>query len=672
MTKKIEFLKPHKDGNFKFDVGQNLDASDDSAKFLVNQGIAKYKEIPVIKKTVSKPQPKIIPKFNKPTYEQIEQQNKELEQENLDYSENMEAKITKGVFVKQIEGEKYDIEQREKTEEKPVHELIMFADLHYGQSYIPMRFVEMCSDLNFHLKCPVSGSGGDVLFKYMPPNGIYENRGVPWAQQALQTILGDAVSSRKQSETINQLRIKNYVEADNFKQNSDYVILPNGAFNLKTGELEAFSPTHNAKALLGATYDKDAKCPLFIKFINEVLPGDEEMIQEVFGYLLSTGQTFEKCFVFVGEGSNGKGVLFDVIKAFLGETNCSGVSLHDLVKDRFSVADLYGKLANIAGDVGQYELKNTGLFKKLTSRDSIRGQFKNMKAFDFYNNAKLLLACNMLPKSPDQTYAYFRRFEIFIFKNKYVLQNEYEEEKEDPNVFLRDTNLPSKLTTKEEISGLFNWAYDGYKRLFEQGFFTKSRTTKETQELYEEMSTPPIGFVKHCINVDSFDEHVSKDVLHRAFYQYCKKIGAIPTPKNKFTPLLKDLVYVEEYTPTVDKKRVPSWRGISLRCDPKREICKGCKGCNGSLPLKKIEKKSGSQSTLTTVTTLTHPNLNKVVKRLLTLMGEMDQNVSIEEMFEAWGEELGVSSLEEFEKIILVMAREGTIFSHDPGFWGIS
>jgi putative DNA primase/helicase len=51
-----------------------------------------------------------------------------------------------------------------------------------------------------------------------------------------------------------------------------------------------------------------------------------------------------------GDGRNGKGTLLRVIEVFLGRVNCSNRSLQDLDNNRFAVADLFGKIANILAD----------------------------------------------------------------------------------------------------------------------------------------------------------------------------------------------------------------------------------------------------------------------------------------------------------------------------------
>jgi putative DNA primase/helicase len=60
------------------------------------------------------------------------------------------------------------------------------------------------------------------------------------------------------------------------------------------------------------------------------------MLQAI-GYSLFGSCRFQKCFLLFGSGSNGKGVMIDLIEALIGEANCSHRSLQALDTNRFAV-----------------------------------------------------------------------------------------------------------------------------------------------------------------------------------------------------------------------------------------------------------------------------------------------------------------------------------------------
>ena len=67
-----------------------------------------------------------------------------------------------------------------------------------------------------------------------------------------------------------------------------------------------------------------------------------------------------------GEGQNGKSTFINLIKKFLGEKNVSNVPIQKLERDKFAVASLHGKLANLHSDLPKTALREASVFKQLT------------------------------------------------------------------------------------------------------------------------------------------------------------------------------------------------------------------------------------------------------------------------------------------------------------------
>ena len=82
----------------------------------------------------------------------------------------------------------------------------------------------------------------------------------------------------------------------------------------------------------------------------------------------------------------------------------SAEALHDLIENRFRAATLYGKLANIAGDLDAKWLDSTALFKAITGGDTIMGEHKFGAAFDFTPWALPIFSAN---KADEFNHQYF-------------------------------------------------------------------------------------------------------------------------------------------------------------------------------------------------------------------------------------------------------------------------
>lgn len=74
------------------------------------------------------------------------------------------------------------------------------------------------------------------------------------------------------------------------------------------------------KYQLPFSYDPNATCPLFDKYLKRVLPDKEsrKVLAEYVGYIFTNGLKLEKVAILYGGGANGKSVFFDIIQALIG------------------------------------------------------------------------------------------------------------------------------------------------------------------------------------------------------------------------------------------------------------------------------------------------------------------------------------------------------------------
>jgi putative DNA primase/helicase len=289
--------------------------------------------------------------------------------------------------------------------------------------------------------------------------------------------------------------------------------------------------------------------------------------------------------IFIGPGGNGKSTLERVLLSLLGAENCSSQSIQDLITNRFAIAELHGKLANICADINRTELKSTAKLKGLTGNDLIRAEKKNQHPFQFINHAKLTFSANALPVTPDLSRAYFRRILLVPFVNIFEGTNE-------------DKNLLSKLTTPEELSGILNWALIGLQRLLTNGDFSNVGTVDEMQHKYELMSDPTTAFLEQCVEID-VDGIETKDDFYNAYCHFCHSKGFPAQSNITFSKQLHNQLQIPliESRPS-SKDRKMCWRGVQLRC----QECQGCQAC--SYRTQKKEISNAGKTTLDTFDTL--------------------------------------------------------------------
>jgi len=324
-------------------------------------------------------------------------------------------------------------------------------------------------------------------------------------------------------------------------------------------ELKEHSPDYKLTVRIPVKYDPSADCLKIRNFLSEILQEEDiPVIEELFGYCLFRRYFIHKAFMFVGSGNNGKTTLIHLLERFLGEENVSNEPLHALSENRFAAAKLTGKLANTYADLPARALKETGIFKALTGEDRITAEEKFKKPFEFRNTAKLIFSCNELPPTYDSSDAFFNRWIILNFPNK------FEGEKADPHIL-------DKLTTEQELSGLLNLALEGLKRLLQRGDFSRSISTEEAREQYIRMSDPLAAFVEECVEEDP-NVWISKDEFYAAFCEYCREKRLPIISKSVVGRRLPQLLRVENYRPKVGGARITAWRGIRLKKEEQEVI----------------------------------------------------------------------------------------------------
>jgi len=402
-----------------------------------------------------------------------------------------------------------------------------------------------------YLVTPITLKGGDTIWKYHCDLGIFKADGISWVETRAREELGERVKPHFIKEVVKIVMIDTYTDPCEFEEDPNVIVTLNGVYHLDTGEFTSHNAIYNAKNRWPVIYDPEADCPKIKKFLGEVMPNDIPTFQEWLGYHLKKDQAYQKAMMFIGDGANGKGTTLRLMTALIGNENISNVTLAELTSNRFAKAELHLKIANLSPDSSNREIKSTGVFLAITGGDWMSAERKHMHPFDFRPYSKLTFQCNVLPRTPDDTRAFFRRWLFINFPNR------FEEEK-------ADKNLLQKLTTPEELSGFFNWALEGLKRLFSQGGFTGSKSTEEMQEIYRELSDSVTAFIKtHIVKDPSAFE--TKDAVYNAYYQFCRKKGLSPILKQTLGKELKPRIPgLKDGKRKVGKDRKPSWIGIKL------------------------------------------------------------------------------------------------------------
>jgi len=408
---------------------------------------------------------------------------------------------------------------------------------------------------------------GDLeIFCYDAGTGIYNEGGDELIREGVTRRLGRSSGEHVKNEVVGHIRDSTLTEQSAFNKHTSLLHMENGIFDLSQVDgngdttelrLKGFDPEIISTTKMPIRYVDGADCSKFREFLGQILaPSDALLMQEIFGWCLLKDYRFQKSVMCVGDGSNGKSTLLGVLKEFLGWDNAVSIPLQELSR-RFTPAQLFGKLANIHSDLPGKALSETGIFKMLTGGDPITAEVKyKAKFITFRNYAKLIFSTNMIPKSPDETDAFFRRWILINFPNKFEGDTD-------------DTLLLKKITTPEELSGIFNWALIGLRRLLVRGNFDH-RETEKVRDEYQRMASPIYAFTKDRIKVDP-EGWISKEDFYNSFVDYCKSEGLPVISKSVVGKELPEYVHVESQYKRVSSGRATVWQGIKYSTDTDTE-----------------------------------------------------------------------------------------------------
>ena len=407
----------------------------------------------------------------------------------------------------------------------------------------------------------------EQLHRYQ--DGIYKPDGANFIRVYSKNVLGEAWTATRYQSLLDWLI--NPVEADEVNSDPNILNVKNGLLHLDTSELHPHSPYYLSNTRIPVDYRNDAAWevnstgqpvinpesgnPKFTtagkavqRFITSIVPLDTvDLTYEMSGYCLSAQAKYDRGFILVGSGANGKGTLLNLISAMIGRDNISNVTAQDLCESRFKGAELFGKLANICADIPASPIQDTSQIKMITSGDSISAERKHQHPFQFRPFATLLFSANEIPRSRDKTHAFYRRWNFIPFPNKFEGQD-------------KDENLIARLTSPENLSALLCFSIAGLKRLWEQRNFSVSQSSNLIMSEYKVSNDNVASFIEDNVT-ESPSSTIERKALYDAYKEYCEENGYNAVAVRRFN------ANFQSQLPRVERRDDPRpahWIGVYL------------------------------------------------------------------------------------------------------------
>jgi P4 family phage/plasmid primase-like protien len=344
------------------------------------------------------------------------------------------------------------------------------------------------------------------------------------------------------------------------------VNLNNCAFNLNTFFPEPHSPKHYFTYKTDYDYDLNADCPNFRESLKiyatkkdgKAIDGWTDLFYEIAGYCLRGDYPFQKMFWFTGsKGRNGKGTCVRIIENLVGhQYTVSDIDPRDL-RERFYKTRLMGKRLATSGDLHN-RLANVATLKQLTGGDKQTSDVKFGEAITFTNVAKLIFAMNQLPTLPEG--------ENIIPIAKRIVVLPFEAEISKP-----DAGIEDKF--QKELSGIFNQAVEGLKRLMKNREFTITEKGENILDIFSRKKPAIDNFIEDNYTIKD-DEHCGVFIwqLFERYEAFMKEIYGGDYWRTDNTVDIKNSTNLSYYI-----QRFYATNGIYLK-----SIIKYCKDKGGS------------------------------------------------------------------------------------------
>ena len=402
-----------------------------------------------------------------------------------------------------------------------------------------------------HLTKEVAAFSATGVF-YAYEDGVYQARDESWAANTVRHYMNLETATRRDIADcawqwqIQVVRQTSEINADPLTLN-----LRNGLYHVMEDALAPHTPEHLSTVRIRASYDPEARCPVFMEALETMLAGPEiRLLQEIMGYVLVPVTKAQKAFIFVGAANAGKSTVLSVLQdVLLGRENVSNIPWQDL-GERFNKAELFGRLANIFADLPSKAIDDNGMFKSLTGEDYITAERKNRDPFTFRSTARFLFSCNEMPRNyGDRSEGFYRRLVIIPFTKAIP------EDKRDPDI-------RGKLA--EERDGILMWALEGLRRLIRNDYrFSETETTRAEIERYRMESNSALQFFRECCKLEEGSSKARSEVFD-AYKSFCQDNCLRPMSQTSFNKdIERAYPQIARGLDSVSKRRI--WKGIAFQ-----------------------------------------------------------------------------------------------------------
>lgn len=373
-------------------------------------------------------------------------------------------------------------------------------------------------------------------------DGVYHS-GIEPINRAMVKIL-PAIKKAQRSEVIDYLNI---ICEERIPAPPTKIAFSNGIYDLADENFKEFTPDIVITNQIPWPYNLAAYSEALDQTLNRISCNDPEvraLLEEMVGscFYRSNNLGGGKSFMLSGEGRNGKSTLLKMLQATLSYQNISSLELKQL-PEKFTNAELAGKLANIGDDIGAEYISDASVFRKLVTGERIQVQRKGGDPFEFNNYAKLIFSANDIPRigGSKDSIAVERRIVVVPFNAKFT--------PDDPDF---DPEIIEKLKNQEAFEYLIQLGLQGLKRVRANGQYSHCTAADKAKEEYIIENNPVLIFISEEGEDSIINEQTSE--VYKRYKAFCYTGNYQPLSPGPFSKQVNKALnlYTKQQRVTID------------------------------------------------------------------------------------------------------------------------
>ena len=189
----------------------------------------------------------------------------------------------------------------------------------------------------------------------------------------------NTISSKEKNEIIEVMKQFGR-EITPKEMKGSWIQFRNKIFDIETGNEFDATPEYFATNPIPYELHKEkfVETPKMDEIFEEWVGKDYiKTLYQIIAYSLLPSYPIHRIFCFVGGGMNGKSKFLELLRKFVGNSNCCSTELDSLIQSRFEVSRLHKKLVCQMGETNFNEMSKTSMIKKLSGGDLIGFEYKN-------------------------------------------------------------------------------------------------------------------------------------------------------------------------------------------------------------------------------------------------------------------------------------------------------